>query len=166
MSSAFVKEGDQEEVPIIPPRAALPPGVTNYVTPHGMAQLLEEQKQLEEEKSSLSLESEKEQRLALMVLNGRLLLLQERINSAVVLNPEDATRDEVRFGAKVTLRATDTNQVQQFQIVGVDEADVKNQKIAFIAPIARAVTGKKAGDVAHLNLGSKIRKLEILEVSW
>ena len=166
MSSAFVKEGDQEEVPIIPPRAALPPGITNYVTPAGMEQLLAEQKQLEDEKNGLALENETEQRRALTVLNSRLLLLQERINSAVVLNPEDVPQGEVRFGAKVTLRDTDTRQIQQFQIVGVDEANIKNQKIAFVAPIARAVNGKKAGDVVQIKIGSQIRKLEILDVSW
>jgi len=49
MSRGFVKEGDQEETPIIPPRAALPNGATNYVTPTGMQLLLNERKQLEQE---------------------------------------------------------------------------------------------------------------------
>ncbi len=49
MSRGFVKEEDQEEAPFIPPRAALPPGVTNYVTPQGHRQLLEERETLEKQ---------------------------------------------------------------------------------------------------------------------
>lgn len=43
MSRGFIKEDDQEEVPMVPPRAFLPAGVPNFVTPFGMKQLLEEQ---------------------------------------------------------------------------------------------------------------------------
>lgn len=46
MSKGFVKEGDQEDVPLVLPRAPLPGGVTNYVTPAGMAALLNERSQL------------------------------------------------------------------------------------------------------------------------
>lgn len=166
MSRAFVKEGDQEEIPLIPPRAPLPPGVTNYVTPAGMQQLLDEQKNLEEEKGRLVRENETEHRIATTVLNGRLQLLQERIASAVVLNPDDYQKDAVRFGATVTVRVNGKNQIQKFQIVGVDEADVSQQKIAFVAPIALAVTGKKVGETTQLNLGRETRQLEIIDISW
>lgn len=49
MSRGFVKEGDQEEVPIVIPRANLPDGVTNYVTPNGFEELKQEHKSLIEE---------------------------------------------------------------------------------------------------------------------
>lgn len=166
MSRGFVKEGDQEEIPIIPPRAALPAGVTNYVTPNGLAELLSEQEALQAEKDNLALENETEQRIATTVLNGRQVLLQERINSATVLTPEDAQRDAVRFGATVTLKVLGTNQNQKFQIVGVDEADIKKHKIAFVAPIAVAVTGKKVGEVAELRLGREVRRLEVVDIAW
>ncbi len=166
MSRGFVKEGDQEEIPIIPPRAALPAGVTNYVTPNGLTELLAEQEELQAEKDNLSLENETEQRIATTVLNGRQILLQERINSATVLTPEDAQQDAVRFGATVTLKVVGNNQIQKFQIVGVDEADIKKQKIAFVAPIAVAVTGKKVGEVAELRLGREVRKLEVIMIEW
>lgn len=166
MSRAFVKEGDQEEIPLIPPRASLPPGVTNYVTPIGMEQLLDEQKQLEEEKSTLRMENETEQRIASTVLQGRLQLLQERLTSAVVLNSDDYQKDAVRFGATVTLQTVGKKQIQKFQIVGVDEADVSQQKISFVAPIAVAVTGKKAGEIAQLKLGREVRQLKIIDINW
>jgi transcription elongation factor GreB len=166
MSRAFVKEGDQEEVPLIPPRAFLPPGVTNYVTPIGIKQLLEEQRQLEEIKSALHLENETEQRIASTVLQGKLQLLQERLASAVVLNSDEYQKDAVRFGATVTIQTVGKPEIQKFQIVGADEADVNQQKISFIAPIAVAVTGKKVGEIAPLKLGSEVRQLKITDISW
>ena len=166
MSRAFVKEGDQEEIPVIPPRAALPPGVTNYVTPNGLEQLLAELNDLQKQKSDLILENETEQRIAATVLNGKMQLLQERIASAVVLDPEDARGRAVRFGATVTLKVVGKNQIQKFQIVGVDEADIQKQKVAFVAPIAVAITGKEVGQVAELQLGKEVRKLEVKEISW
>lgn len=166
MSRAFVKEGDQEEIPLIPPRAALPPSVTNYVTPVGMEQLLDEQKRLEEEKSNLHMENETEHRIASTVLQGRLQLLQERLASAVVLNSDDYQKDAVRFGAKVKIQPVGKKQTQKFQIVGVDEADVSQKKISFVAPIAVAVTGKKVGEIAELKLGREVRLLKITDISW
>lgn len=166
MSRAFVKEGDQEEIPVIPPRAALPPGVTNYVTSNGLEQMLAELSTLQKQKSDLALENETEQRIASMVLNGKIQLLQERISSAVVLHADDSKGDAVRFGATVTLKVVGKNQIQKFQIVGVDEADIQRQKIAFVAPIAVAITGKAVGEVAELRLGKEIRKLEVKEISW
>ncbi len=164
MSRGFVKEDDQEETPMIPPRAALPEGDTNYITPFGMQLLLTEKEVIEEERANLSVQDEQQRRRDLAVINGKLLLLQERIASARVLHPEEQVQDEVRFGATVTIKMN--NQVQEFQIVGVDEADVKQQKIAFVAPIARVITGKKVKEQVDFHLGNDLRKLEILNISY
>lgn len=164
MSRGFVKEDDQEEAPIIPPRAALPAGTTNYVTPKGLQELKQEEQELVDERSQLEIKDETELRRAQAVIDGKLKLLRERINTARLLDPKDQPKDEVRFGALVSLKQNGNK--QKFQIVGVDEADVKKQKIAFVAPIARAVTGKKVGETANFKLGEETRKLEILEISY
>lgn len=165
MSRGFVKEEDQEEAPIIPPRAALPPGITNYVTPAGMEELLAEHQELEEERTGLDSKNETERRRAQTIIDGKMNLLNERINSARVLRPEDQPQDEIRFGATVELK-DEKGSKQEFTIVGVDEADVKKQKIAFVAPIARAVTGKKKGETAEFQLGPETRNLEILKITY
>ena len=54
MSRGFVKEGDQEEVPLVTPRPHLPPGVENYVTSQGLQALKEEREQLQQERSQYS----------------------------------------------------------------------------------------------------------------
>ena len=164
MSRGFVKEDDQEEAPIIPPRAALPAGETNYVTPNGLNELKNEEEALIEERANLDKQNDTERRRAQAVIDGKLKLLRERISTARLLKPEDQPVDEVRFGALVELMQNGNK--QEFQIVGVDEANVKKQKIAFVAPIAKAVTGKKVGDKVDFKLGEETRKLEILKITY
>ena len=166
MSRGFVKEEDQEETPIIPPRAALPNGVTNYVTPRGMQLLLNERTQLEQERATLPTTHEQQRRIELAVLNGKLDLLNERIASARILDPATQPKEEVRFGATVTYKIATSPTPQTFQIVGVDEADIAKRKIGFVAPIAVALTGHKVGEVVKFKLGGEIRQIEILKISY
>ena len=166
MSRGFVKEGDQEETPIIPQRAALPVGATNYVTPAGMELLQTEREQLEHERATLTTTDEQQRRIELAVLNGKLGLLNERIASARILDPSTQPTDEVRFGAMVTYKIAPSATPQTFQIVGVDEADVAKKKIAFVAPIAVALTGHKVGDVVEFKMGMESRKLEVIGISY
>ena|SRR5690606_36917851 len=169
MSRGFVKEEDQEEAPFIPPRADLPPGTINYVTPLGHEQLLAEKEDLETQLSSITVTDEKERRHTVAVLTGKLNLLNERISSARILYPKDQPADEVRFGARVTFRIIEGEQmgsVREFKFVGVDEADIKQNKIAFFAPIARVLTGKKEGDVAEFRRGANIQKFKIIQIEY
>ena len=124
MSRGFVKEGDQEEIPIVPPRAFLPEGETNYVTQVGMNELLTEKEKLVSERENLSIVNEDEKRIAVNHINAKLFLLDNRIDTAVIVNLEEQPQNEVRFGASVTLRIEEANRIKTFQIVGVDEADV------------------------------------------
>ena len=169
MSRGFVKEEDQEEAPFIPPRAALPAGVTNYVTPAGHKQLLEEREELEKERKEIKIESDKERRHATAIIDGKLNLLNGRIATARILNMQEQPKDEVRFGATVTfkfLSGFQAGKEQSFQIVGVDEADIKLRKIAFLAPLARVLTGKKVGETAKVEMGGKLQELEVVKISY
>ena len=169
MSRGFVKEDDQEEAPFIPPRAALPAGEINYVTPVGLSQMVDEKKDLENQLTSLDIESDKEKRHARAILTGKLNLLNERINSARVIDPVEQPKEEVRFGALVTFKIISGNQkgsIRKFRIVGVDEADVSLNKIAFVAPIARVLTGKRVGEIVKFQRGPEIQEFEILEIEY
>ena len=166
MSRGFVKESDQEELPIIPPRAPLPPGVDNYVTPNGLKELQAEKEALEKEKADYPTTNEDEHRRATTVIDGKLALLQKRINSARLIKPADQPQEEVRFGAKVTLQNSGLPKPQIFQIVGVDEANVKKAKLAFTAPIVQAITGLYEGETATFNLGGGTRQLKVLNISY
>jgi len=166
MSRGFVKESDQEELPLIPERAPLPTGATNYVTPAGLAALEAERSELEAEKNALSTDHEAEHRRAVTVIDGKLALLQKRIVTARVIKPEDQPAEEVRFGAQVKLRFQGSGTTQQFQIVGVDEANVKMGKIAFTAPLAKVITGLWVNETVDFRMGGEVRKLEVLEITY
>ncbi len=169
MSRGFVKEDDQEEAPFIPPRSALPIGVTNYVTPMGHELLIQERTELENEIAELNLEEGKERRHSLAVLNGKLNLLNERILTSRILKPDEQSKNEVRFGAIVVFKYVTGSQSgtkKEFQIVGVDEADIKKNKIAFVAPLAKALTGKKVGEIAEVFMAGAMQQLEIVSFSY
>ena len=171
MSRGFTKEDDAQTPPIIPPRAALPPGTPNYVTPHGLELLRAELTTLEAERAQAEAnrENETDRTRQLSLYNGRLALLTERLGSAKVVDPCGQPAKEVRFGATVRLRTISGGQPGQerrFTIVGVDEASVAEGKVAFVAPIARAVLGVRLGKTVALKLGPKEEVVEVAAISY
>lgn len=166
MSRGFVKEDDQEEVPIVPQRAYLPEGVTNFVTPNGMNQLLTENQMLLNEKNNLNNSNDDEKRITLNYINAKIRLLNNRIVEAKIVNLMEQPQNEIRFGAMVTLKVEGSKKIQTFQIVGVDEADISRGKISFISPMARALINKKIGDRVILKQANKDIVFEIINISY
>lgn len=166
MSRGFVKEDDQEEIPIVPQRAYLPEGVTNFVTPIGMDQLLAEKQMLENEKNNLNNTNENEKRIELNYINAKLQLLNKRIAEARIVNLSGQAQNEIVFGATVTVKTEVSKDIQTFQIVGVDEADISKGKVSFISPIARVLINKKTGDKVLLKQTGKDIVFEITDISY
>jgi transcription elongation factor GreB len=166
MSRGFIKESDQEEIPLVAPRAYLPEGVTNYVTQAGMDELLAERQKLIDEKESLNSIYENEKRIALNNINARLNLLNNRIDTAQIVIMDEQPPDDIRFGAIITLKIESTKKIKTFQIVGVDEADVSKGKISFLSPLAHALINKKTGDKAVLKRPNKDIVYEILNITY
>ncbi|GGG44852.1 GreA/GreB family elongation factor [Bizionia arctica] len=166
MSRGFVKEDDQEEIPIVPPRADLPEGVINYVTQVGMDELLMEKQMLNDEREHLNISNEKERRIAVNYINAKLQLLNNRIATAKIVDLKMQPQNEIRFGALVTLKIGSDTKLQKYQIVGVDEADISKGKISFISPIARILTNKEVGGKAILKLATEDRVFEIIEILY
>jgi transcription elongation factor GreB len=166
MSRGFVKEDDQEEVPIVPQRAYLPEGVINFVTPFGLSQLLTEKQMLEDEKNNLNNASENEKRIELNYINAKLQLLNNRIAAAKTVNLNEQPQNEIRFGATITLKTEASGNIQAFQIVGVDEADISKGKVSFISPIARVLINKKTGDKVILKQAGKDIVFEIIGIAY
>jgi transcription elongation factor GreB len=166
MSRGFVKEDDQEEIPIVPPRADLPDGVTNYVTQVGMNELLTEKEMLVNEKNNLDSSNEDEKRIALNHINAKLQLLNARIATAKIVNINEQAPDEIRFGAVIKLKIEANKKIQTFQIVGVDEADISKGKISFTSPLARVLINKLIGDKAILKRGQEDLVFEIVDIAY
>lgn len=78
-------------------------------------------------------------------IDGRLHFLQKRIEAAEVIDPQTLKSDKVIFGATVTIENEDGNS-HTYQIVGEDELDIKQNKISWKSPVARALLGKKLDD--------------------
>ena len=154
MSRGFVKEGDQEEVPMVLPRAFLPSGVANYVTPEGLKLLQDEMESLKEEWTIAG-----SNYVTKNCLDAKMRLLSERINSAVVIDATKANPDVVSFGMYV--RYND----KTIRIVGVDEADASKGLISFLSPIAKSLIGKRRGDVFEIKVPKGTEKIEIQEVA-
>ncbi len=146
MSRGFIKEGDQEEIPRVPPRAYLPEGVPNYVTKEGLEALKEELKDLEAERVKAG-----DNYIMVNFLDATIKLLVDRINSAVEVDRAKTSKDTVSFGAWVRYNG------RVVRIVGVDEADVNKGLISFISPIAKSLIGKKTGDIIDLKGSEKIK---------
>lgn len=164
MSRAFVNEDERQEVPFVPPRADLPRGVTNYVTPVGLEALLKEKEDLLIELKNWNEGDEHGKLNAVKVLNIKLQVLEERIVTAQVINHEDQDKSEVRFGSTVLLQIGKSKKTRQLQIVGVDEANLREGKIAFTSPLGELLMNKKMGERVVLKLEHGESVFKVLEI--
>ena len=125
MSRAFVKESeDAPELPAARPESGHP----NYVTPRGLAAL---------EERLRAAEAASDERDA--------AYLRRRIENAIVVDLAAQPRDEVAFGATVTVEEQDESH-RAFTIVGEDQSDPTHGAISWISPLAKALLGAHVGD--------------------
>ena len=171
MSSAFLKNETADAPVVIPARAPLPPGTINYVTPRGLTLLRDELTELEAERAHVQTNTteENERMRQLALLNGQLGNLNQRIATARVVDPKLQPHDEVRFGATVSLRTRTGKKAggeRRFAIVGVDEADATHGRVAFTAPIARTMQGKRVGETITLRTMKGEDVMEIAAIAY
>ncbi len=100
-------------------------------------------------------------------VEGRIAELEGLLSSAQIIDPKLLDADgRVVFGSTVELEDLDSGQKVSYQIVGVDEADLKLSKVSFTSPIARAMIGKSVGDVIGVQAPSGLREYEVLDVKY
>ncbi len=100
-------------------------------------------------------------------IEGRIAELESKLAHAQIIDPAEIERDgRVVFGTTVELSELDTDKQLTYQIVGDDEADLKENKISISSPIARALIGKSVGDVATVHAPGGARQVEILDVRY
>ena len=100
-------------------------------------------------------------------IEGRILELEAKLSNAQVIDPTLLDDDgRVVFGTTVELMDTESSESVTYQIVGEDEADIKVGKIAYSAPIAKALIGKYSGDVAEVRTPGGVREFEIVDVKY
>ena len=100
-------------------------------------------------------------------IEGRIKELESKLAAAQVIDPSALDADgKVVFGATVDLEDEDSGAKVRYQIVGDDEADLKLGLISISSPIARALIGKAAGDVADVQAPGGIKHWEIVDVRY
>lgn len=100
-------------------------------------------------------------------IEGRISEVEHKLSIAHIINPAEIHAEgRVVFGATVTLEDLETEESVRYQIVGEDEADIKLGKISVASPIARALIGKEAGDVAEVQAPNGIREYDIITVEY
>lgn len=100
-------------------------------------------------------------------IEGRIQEIESKLAAAQVIDPAALDAGgRVVFGATVALADEDTGDEVTYQIVGEDEADLKQGLISVGSPIARSMIGKEAGDIAEFKAPGGIRRYEIIEVRY
>jgi transcription elongation factor GreA len=100
-------------------------------------------------------------------IEGRILELESKLAAAQVIDPSTLDADgRVVFGATVDLEDEDSGAKVTYQIVGDDEADLKQGLISISSPIARSLIGKETGDVAEFQAPGGAKSYEIIEVRY
>lgn len=100
-------------------------------------------------------------------IEGRIAELESKLANAQIIDPKLLDADgNVVFGATVDLEELETGRRVTYQIVGDDEADIREGKISISSPIARALIGKFPGDVAEVQAPGGVREYEILDVRY
>ena len=100
-------------------------------------------------------------------VEGRIVELEFKLGSAQVIDPKTLNADgRCVFGATVVLEDVNNGDVVTYQIVGDDEANIRERKISISSPIARALIGKYSGDVAEVQAPGGVREYEVVEVQY
>lgn len=100
-------------------------------------------------------------------VEGRIAEVEYKLSNAQIIDPKDLDAEgRCVFGATVDLEDLESSAAVTYQIVGDDEADLKKGKISIGSPIARALIGKFAGDVAEVQAPGGVREYEILDVKY
>ncbi len=181
MSKAFTKESDGDDDDLPEGAPPIPKGSPNYVTPAGFDRLRDELRHLSRVERPKVVEtvswaagngdrSENGDYIygkkRLREIDRRIRFLTKRIESARVVDPSRQTnRDTVYFGATVTY-ANDRGEEKTITIVGIDEADLEQGKVSWIAPIARALMKAQEGDSIPMRTPAGMDTIEVIEISY
>jgi transcription elongation factor GreA len=99
-------------------------------------------------------------------IEGRVAELEDKIARAEVIDVSRLSGRQVTFGATVTIADEDTEEELTYQIVGQDEADIKEGRLSIVAPLARALIGKSVGDSAEVATPGGAKSYEIVSVRF
>lgn len=100
------------------------------------------------------------------MIEGRIGEIQGKLAGVEAIDPATIKSDRIVFGATVEISDTETEENSKYQIVGVDEADVKKGMISIVSPLARAMIGKKVGDLVTVQSPKGDKEYEIVSFKF
>jgi transcription elongation GreA/GreB family factor len=162
MSRAFVKEDRPDTDPL--PDLPVSPH-PNWVTARGLAELKARLAAAQAELARSRVRADRLDRLPEKAAERDIRYLEARLASALPVDPAAQPRDEVAFGAHVTV-ADESGRERCYEIVGEDEADAARGLIAPQAPLARALLGARVGDTVDWRKPSGDEALDILAIRY
>jgi transcription elongation factor GreB len=181
MSKAFTKEPDGEDDDSdLVPAVDVPGGFKNYITPEGYKRLNDElahlwkvdRPKLVETIAWAASNGDRSEngdyiygKRKLREIDRRIRFLNQRIDSAVVVDNAGKEHERVYFGATVTV-ADENGDERTVSIVGVDEIDPRGGRVSWISPMATALLKASVGDVVTLRTPRGPEELEILAIRY
>ena len=100
-------------------------------------------------------------------IEGRILEVESKLAAAQIIDPKTLNAEgRIVFGSTVELEDEDSGAKVTYQIVGDDEADLKQGLISISSPIARALIGKVEGDIAEVQAPGGLRSYEVMAVRY
>lgn len=106
------------------------------------------------------------QREAQSHLQARINLLRDKLSRSVIYDPSNSPKDQVFFGATVTVKDLAYGDEEVFTLVGAGEEDYDTGRILITSPMGQAMLGKKLGEVAQYQAPKGVIKLKIEGIKY
>jgi len=99
-------------------------------------------------------------------LDAEMRMIEDKLGRAETIDPTKLSGNRVVFGATVTLYDLDNDERVVYQVVGADEADPLQGRISYVAPIGKALIGKRVGDAVEVKAPGGIREYQVEEIEF
>ncbi|HVK63281.1 MAG TPA: transcription elongation factor GreA [Polyangium sp.] len=97
---------------------------------------------------------------------ARITFIEQTLSRAEVIDPSKLSGSKIQFGARVKLMNVDSEEEVVYQIVGPEEADIKQNRISVSSPLARGLIGREVGEEVRVVMPAGPRTYEILEITY
>ena len=98
-------------------------------------------------------------------IEGRIMELKDKLGRAEIIDCSKVSCDKVVFGTVVSVVDLNTDEEVTYQLLGPEEADMKNNCISVLSPLGGAMLGKEVGDDVTVKTPGGVRQLEVLKIS-
>ncbi len=99
-------------------------------------------------------------------IEGRILLLDDQIARANIIDFAKEQPDNIKFGALVTVVDEDSGEQKAYRIVGDLEADIGKNKLSIASPLSKALLGRKVGDTFEVQVPKGVKEFSVVKIDY